>query len=592
MMTNYGRLILISAGSPEQVFPLSASQIRLGRDETNDIVLSDRQVSRLHARLECNEQGCILVDAGSANGTLVDGQLIKRVKLQSGSLIELGQSTLRFEQEALPSARSRPKPVKSGRRGQASADQALLSQFLDKLEQGTLESASPAEAASLRDQLLRIPRLIIHTPEKTWEIQLKNQESWTIGRTPENDIIIDHQKVSRQHARIERQADKFVIRDLDSTNGTYLGQQPLQAHTLRHADTLFIGNVRLIFKDVRQADQSLELFSEQEARKPVIVVPGQFGSALWRGEEKIWPNVRTIVTQPEKFEVAPDNPIKARGIVDEVVVVPGIVEIESYSRIHNYLDDTLGYTLGKDLLEFSYDWRDDVRLAAQKLAQMVDHWDRTEPVTIIAHSLGCLVSRYYVDCLGGNQKVRRLILMGGPNYGSPNALLTIFSGNIGELESFLNAISGSLLQNIRQTFITFLAEYQMLPTHPCIFDPNGQPVDIYKERGWLPPEQQRLLQASYEFQQALSRQATVPTLCIVGYGIKTLTRLNVSPDLQGRWQNVEMINTMAGDGQIPTQSAILQGAEIHPVRRSHNQLYIDDDVLWRLNYELTGHVTG
>ena len=132
----------------------------------------------------------------------------------------------------------------------------------------------------------------------------------------------------------------------------------------------------------------------------------------------------------------------------------------------------------------------------------------------------------------------------------------------------------------------------MLPTYPCIFNQNGQPVDVYKDRGWLPPEQQRLLQVSYEFHQALSRQAIVPTLCIVGYGIKTLTRLNVNSDSQGRWQNVEMIDTMAGDSQIPTQSAILQGAEIHPVRRSHNQLYTDDDVLWRLNYELTGHAAG
>jgi pimeloyl-ACP methyl ester carboxylesterase len=278
--------------------------------------------------------------------------------------------------------------------------------------------------------------------------------------------------------------------------------------------------------------------------------------------------------------------------VDEVVVVPGIVEIESYSRIHNYLDNTLDYTLGKDLLELSYDWRDDIRLAARKLAQMVDSWDRAEPVTIIAHSLGCLVSRYYVDCLGGSRKVRKLILMGGPNYGSINALLTIFSGNTSQLESFLNAISGSLLQDIRRTFATFLTEYQMLPLYPCIFDQNGKPVDVYEDRRWLPSKQQPPLQSSYQFHQELSRQATIPTLCIVGYGLKTLTRLNISRDSQGRWQDVEMIMTMAGDSQIPTQSAILQGAEIHPVRRSHNQLYIDDDVLWRLNYELTGNVTG
>ena len=592
-MTNYGRLILISADNREQVFPLAASQIKLGRDETNDIVLADRKVSHLHARLECGDQGCVLVDAGSANGTLVDGQTIKRVKLNSGSLIELGNSTLRFEQDAPPSSsKSRPKRVKSGRRGQASSDQVLLSQFLDKLEQGTLETASPAEAVPLRDQLLRIPRLIIHTPEKTSEIRLKDQESWTIGRTSENDIVIDHQKVSRHHARIEQQTDEIIIRDLDSTNGTYLGQQPIQAHTLRHADALIIGNAQLIFKDVSQVDQGLDMVTGQEVRRPVIVVPGQFGSVLWRGKEKIWPNVRTIVTHPEKFEVAPDNPIEARGIVDEVVVVPGIVEIESYSRIHNYLDDTLEYTLGKDLLELSYDWRDDVRLAAQKLAQLVDNWDTDEPVTIIAHSLGCLVSRYYVDCLGGDRKVRKLILMGGPNYGSLNALLTIFLGNIGELESFLNTISGSLLQNIRRTFTTFPTEYQMLPTYPCIFDQNGQPVDVYKKRGWLPPEQQLFLHTSYEFHQELSRQATVSTLCIVGYGVKTLTRLNVTQNSEGGWQNIEMIDTTEGDGQIPTQSAILQGAEIHPVRRGHNQLYIDEDVLWRLKYELTGETAG
>jgi hypothetical protein len=39
---------------------------------------------------------------------------------------------------------------------------------------------------------------------------------------------------------------------------------------------------------------------------------------------------------------------------------------------------------------------------------------------------------------------------------------------------------------------------------------------------------------------------------------------------------------------VETKSAILQGAEIHPVRQDHNTLYVDEDVLMRLRLELAG----
>ena len=42
-----------------------------------------------------------------------------------------------------------------------------------------------------------------------------------------------------------------------------------------------------------------------------------------------------------------------------------------------------------------------------------------------------------------------------------------------------------------------------------------------------------------------------------------------------------------GDGMIPQHSAILPGAEIHPVRQQHGSLYVDDDVRMRLKLELT-----
>ena len=576
-MANYGRLVLISPDGAEQELPLNTSTLTLGRDDHNDIVLADPKVSRLHARVECGDQGCVLIDAGSANGTFVEGEIIERVTLHPGILIKLGNSTLRFES---PST-DRPKRARH-----ETADRQLLHQFLDEIAQGSESSELLNQEDSLRDRLLRVPRLVIYTPTQTWEHRLQNQDRWTVGRSKDNDIVVDHLKVSRRHAQIEREGDTFIIRDLDSANGTFLGQQRIDRHTLRHADTLNVGHAQIVFKDVAQIDQAV--LAPNTTRSPVIIVPGSMGSALWRGSEKIWPSLRTMLSHPEKFEFSPDNPIEARGIVSEVVVVPKLFEIESYDRIGNHLEAALNYTRGQDLLEFAYDWREDIRLAAQSLAETVEQWDPASPVVIIAHSLGCLVTRYYVDCLGGQRRVKRLILVGAPNYGGPMTPLTYLPDTLLHLPRFLTALGGALGQEIRRIFGSFPVGVQMFPTYPAVFDQHGQPIDLYEDRSWLPPDMQARLQAGYEFHQSLNRKATVPTTCIFGYGSQTITRLNVERDNQGRWQNVDIVSTNEGDGIVPAQSAILEGAGIHPVHRGHNQLYVDQDVLMRLNYELAG----
>ena len=43
-----------------------------------------------------------------------------------------------------------------------------------------------------------------------------------IGRLPENDLVINHPSVSREHVEIRYQEDRFELIDLDSTGGTYV----------------------------------------------------------------------------------------------------------------------------------------------------------------------------------------------------------------------------------------------------------------------------------------------------------------------------------------------------------------------------------
>jgi len=97
---------------------------------------------------------------------------------------------------------------------------------------------------TLRDT--EVPRFAIHTPGKTWEVTMTG-ETLTIGRDPQSDIALDQPMVSRHHARIENRAETFIIRDLGSTNGTFVGAAS-EEHTLRDCDAILIGNGRIVFK--------------------------------------------------------------------------------------------------------------------------------------------------------------------------------------------------------------------------------------------------------------------------------------------------------------------------------------------------------
>ncbi len=67
-----------------------------------------------------------------------------------------------------------------------------------------------------------------------------------IGRSSKADLQIDQESVSRNHARITGTGKNFVLRDLGSTNGTYVNDQLVEEHALRDGDFIKIG--RTIFK--------------------------------------------------------------------------------------------------------------------------------------------------------------------------------------------------------------------------------------------------------------------------------------------------------------------------------------------------------
>lgn len=93
------QLIMRTGPTPGKVFELDKSEIYLGRDVSNDIVVNDSEVSRKHARMIMQAGGYILEDLGSTNGTFVGGQrLMGPHGLRPGEVVMLGENvTLAFE---------------------------------------------------------------------------------------------------------------------------------------------------------------------------------------------------------------------------------------------------------------------------------------------------------------------------------------------------------------------------------------------------------------------------------------------------------------------------------------------------------------
>lgn len=558
----FGYLKLQLPGAGEQEFEISKAEITIGRGQTNDIVLQDSRVSRSHARFEFHPDGeVVVVDLGSTNGVRVNGVRLEQVKLAPGDVVFIGGSQITH--------------VKASADDQ---DMTIIDTEAD-LDRTIAEAVLPV---SLNDTSQ--DRLVICTPEKTWELELNDQvDSLSIGRSSNNSIVIEHPSVSRSHAQIVRDHRTFRLKDLGSSNGLSVNGQKVDEIVLDDGVSVRLGYATLIYKR-GFSEEHLTIAGtsfKMPARHPVVFVPGIMGSELWLGKERIWPNLKVLFKEPEFFKYPGLPGIEARGILQEVVVVPNLIKLEQYSRLGDYLVEDLGYTRGIDFFEFAYDWRQDVRKTARQLSQFIDSLTVKLPIKIIAHSLGTLVSRYYIERCGGKDKIDKLILMGGPHLGTPNAVSSLLFGP--DVLPF-----GLLGERLRKVISTFETSYQILPVYSCGMDQFGQSFNFMKEDIWLTDEQKPLWQAAREFKRELGTKTSISTTCIFGYGQKTVDRIKLLRKPDGKVSNSVYETRANGDGSVPENSAVLEGADFHPVHQLHGVLFVDNDVKMRLRLELVG----
>lgn len=164
--------------------------IKIGRSHTNDCVLDNPTVSRNHAVIEVdfNEQHARLRDLNSKHGTYVNGSskcITTEVKITRSDTLRFGSETITLG--------------------------------------GILEKAN---------------KTVIRQPDSNSQPGVERK---TIGKSSDNNIIMNHDDVSRKHAVIYKEANgQVVIEDLNSTNGTYVNGCKITSQVLRPGDKVSI----------------------------------------------------------------------------------------------------------------------------------------------------------------------------------------------------------------------------------------------------------------------------------------------------------------------------------------------------------------
>jgi len=95
------------------------------------------------------------------------------------------------------------------------------------------------------------------------------KERTTIGRKAVNDVQIEDDFLSSEHAAIVQVGNDCILEDLGSTNGTVVGGKPVKRHLLKSNEVIEFGDYKLNFVDENDYTQDNFLFSRMVRSKTV-----------------------------------------------------------------------------------------------------------------------------------------------------------------------------------------------------------------------------------------------------------------------------------------------------------------------------------
>lgn len=240
-MNSEAFLKLLSGNQEGLNVALSGAEPLIVGRKRGDLLLDDPLVSGTHAQILPRDDGWVIQDLGSTNGTLVDGRLVYEANLRPGAEITVGNTRMVL---FIGLAESE-EPEKSAQRVNPPQQEIawLLDEELVELKGSPDRTRTPTDVI---DQDLRLPPGVsavveVVAGQDVGKVFRFTRGNITIGRHL-GEIPLSDLEASRRHAVIELFGREMIfLRDLGSTNGTYHNGQRVEVARLRNGDTIGVG---------------------------------------------------------------------------------------------------------------------------------------------------------------------------------------------------------------------------------------------------------------------------------------------------------------------------------------------------------------
>jgi pimeloyl-ACP methyl ester carboxylesterase len=273
----------------------------------------------------------------------------------------------------------------------------------------------------------------------------------------------------------------------------------------------------------------------------------------------------------EEIRPVPDlgDGVTAGRLAGDAHLIPGLWKVDGYDEVGEFLRKRFGLVRGQSYFEFPYDWRRDNRVAAHQLAASCRQWLASRrqqypdaQLVLLGHSMGGLVSRYYLEVLGGWRDTRRLITFGTPYRGSLNAVDFVANG----FTRFFGLV------DLTDMMCSFPSVHQLLPIYRCVDRGGSEMARLTEVPEVLPRLTRKQVEAARgfhtEIEDAVARHRQDDEYVERGYRLRPVVGIDQPTYQSAVWQGGQLKTMrsydgkdLGGDGTVPRVSASPQEAK-------------------------------
>lgn len=329
----------------------------------------------------------------------------------------------------------------------------------------------------------------------------------------------------------------------------------------------------------RLAQHAVRTRSRAPIKGNIVFLPGIMGSELTTtsggDDDVVWTNYfRLVFGAVERLQLTADG---RRQTDIAYQVRPSALDRRTYARTITWL------RANWNVVEFPFDWRLDIDRSSNALAELIRRQFNGQPVHLVAHSMGGLVSRNFVrlhqdlwQSMRDANLTRggRLVMLGTPNYGS-FSIPQVFTGAENLLRLLERADVTHNMAELLEIINSFVGSYQMLPAPSKI--PTSMQV-IYRRDAWGRfPVSEAHLNRAFQFHFDLEDPVSISSermTYIAGCNRETLSGLQmIAPG------EFTYTTTTAGDGRVPHALGLLPDVSTYYIEETHGDLPRNEQLL-------------